>query len=1841
MHSIEITIQRRAAEGYPVVAEVQRPGGLPLRAEGLLELDAVELLSLLEPRAYGTLLGRGVFSGGVRDAFVAALAASDGRLRTLLFVEAPDLRGLRWERLCWPADGDWDFLALDQRVPFSIYLPSTTDRRFRDFGRADLRALLVVASPTGLERFGFQPFDDAGALATVTAGLEAVPFDVLSTVRGPPPTLDALCAALTDQPYTLLHVVAHGLFQKSTGDTAILLADDAGNAVPVDATTLIGRLGRITGPRGLPHLAFLSTCESADPRAEGALGGLAHRLVRDLGMPAVVAMTEKVSQATALALGRAFYPRLLQHGEVDRALTEATVDTASRADATVPALYSRLGARPLFSDDITRPPTPLELERALGRLDGLFRSRAPILMPRLNELATTLRRSIDQDPADLSEVARREREDALADLGALCEEVLDLSFQRLALGADPPVYDERCPFPGLRAFTPQDRRFFFGRDPLLDRLEADLERHPFLAVLGSSGSGKSSLVMAGLVGRLESRSDSLNFVRVVPGSTPIANLERGLRRSSLGPLLEGRGDRADGALLMVDQFEEVFTLCTDPAQQERYFAQLLSLSRVLPVVVTMRADFWGSVAPHADLRRAMEQHQILVPPMNPRELRGAIEQQAAAVGLRFDTDLAATILQDVTSEPGAMPLLQHALLELWKRRHGRWLRVEEYRAVGGVVQAISSTAETIWAQLDAGDRARVRHVFTRLTRVDADDHGGSRDTRRRVELSELIPAGEEPGPLHALVRRLADSRLVVTNRSSETGQETIEVAHEALIRHWPRLRSWLDEDRAMLQKLAMLAQAAREWDEGGREEGLLILRGSRLEDIEELRRSGRYPLSALESTYVDACVQYREDQKRAAEEQQQRELEQARLLAEAEAKRAEEAREAAILVQQRARVIGLVAVLAFVALGVAGVMWSRARKETERAEDETERAEKEAEKAEQRRKQAVASTLRANLISLENDPTAQALLLQENQEFRAVQAWQLGALSSANRPRADFALDRPYPESDGLHWHHGESIAFGPEGRVLAQYDGNARFEVWDLQRRRRSHARRLTASFFGGAMGLHSPDGGAAIFVRSPGSEPSLLLHTGSLELEDAPDVAPIYWPPVVRLDGRLAWLASGEGDCARFLWTQGAPEPRCLVPKGAETAPMALLLPGPRLLLEYGAAENAWSRAKKDLGTSPILVRSIDSGALLDSWVLEHSTGNDELALYPSPDGWMVAAVDGGVFLRLLRFQADGSHETGPPEVVVLRDSRWDARLGPDSALFPSGGVFLEGTLSGWRTDDSLLADMDVGTRTGQPVAFGPDGVVAIAGGNAVHLVDPTLGSKDMLYAHDGPVRDLVLSPDGRRLASADALTMRVWTVPPAVGTTRLRGEWTLVDASDSGAALLRGPTGLWLFPAEAGEARRLLTTEDADAGFLGGEQPSLLGPECRFLGAGTDQSVARPWDAARMLGAGAQVRLHGSDAWGLDTSGEPFCAPLPVPTRSESRWDEIVQEDQVFPGVGAVVWSGLSAHLLKPDGSVDLIQWREAGRPMSDAPQGLHPTEIAVSIRLAPSGLELVSLLASGRGFGVGPFKIPIASLTAPKEGEFWESEAVGSSTSLLTFPGTEPSDTPQSIVSLNGWSVPAWSGDGTRAALASGDAIGIWTQGQEPRFVGRGRTFLGSRLHFVPDGEHLVEVGPYTTRVWPTGAGMSLTEAEAEGLVVRSAEGAPFPPQLARRSQTQATQISLLGDEGEGVLAVDMQPTHGGKGLVILRSGRKTSWLERVVVDPGRAAEEVLEQPGCLQPGWRALHLGESTAEANTAFCACQERKGYDTSIAPCTPEPPVSASDPPTEPEDPSPTAPPG
>jgi len=405
-----------------------------------------------------------------------------------------------------------------------------------------------------------------------------------------------------------------------------------------------------------------------------------------------------------------------------------------------------------------------------------------------------------------------------------------------------PEASTSCPWPGLLAYGMDDAEEFFGRDletaTCLRRLAAD----GVVVVVGASGSGKSSLVRAGIAASL--RRNGRRVVVVTPdGNRPLDSL------SGLPPV-------GDSGVLVVDQCEAAVMSCDDLDERNAFFAALVAHAAHAPLVVALRADRVGDVSAHADFARLVERGLFLLGPMSEENLRAAVEGPARQAAVLLEPGLVDLIVRDVLDEPGALPLMSHALRQTWIGREGRTLTVAAYRETGGIRGAVAQSAETVYAGVDADQRPKLRELLLRL--VSPSDTGDP--ARARVSRHSL--AGH-PG-YEQLIERLVAARLLTSD------EEVVELAHEALARAWPRLRDWLDEDVDGIRVLRHLTTAATDWDALGRPQSELY-RGVRLTQAAEWRSRTHTELTAVERDFLDASLEREAVDLRTAQAQVTRE----------------------------------------------------------------------------------------------------------------------------------------------------------------------------------------------------------------------------------------------------------------------------------------------------------------------------------------------------------------------------------------------------------------------------------------------------------------------------------------------------------------------------------------------------------------------------------------------------------------------------------------------------------------------------------------------------------------------------------------------------------------------------------------------------------------------------------------------------------------------------------------------------------------------------------------------------------------------------------------------------------
>jgi len=913
-------------QGYPVEAELDDGSRY---TGGQLKLDRQTLLAQqLDAEAYGMTLFNAVFADEIRRAYDKATGAAEvqsgGRLRVRLWVdnEAVELHAIAWERLYHLHKGRPVPLGASALTPLSRYT-SLEAREPAPIPDTPIRMLVAVSNPLDLPG-GLAPANVDVEIDNLRRSLSALKKQgkvEVTIMPGRTGVSSSLRSKLEAEGYTLLdgvtnlfniaphlarchifHFIGHGAFRRKTergeGVAALYLekSDGAWQAVrDEEIVSMFTALGT------LPHLVFLVACESAlrEEQAETPFVGLGPKLVH-AGVPAVVAMQAQVPVEMARLLAGEFYAQLAEHGEADRALNQARLQVfdAKRTEWAIPVLFMRIRR---------------------GRLFG----------------------------ADADE--------------------------------DAPAPGEP-PYKGLEYFGEKDADKFYGREALTAKLVGKLRLSRFLPIIiGASGSGKSSVVRAGLLPALSrgAKLDDGTFppegsaawmtFTLTPGAKPLDALAAALTRDEESATatttfiddlaidkrslhlralkLLSRRPEAHRVLVVVDQFEEIFTLTRDESERKAFIDALLYASTEVAdgatvVIIIFRADFYAYCAQYANLREAVATLQEFVGPMSREELRRAIEEPARVNGWDIEPGLVDLILKEVGEEPGALPLMQHALLETWKRRRGRMMTLRGYNDAGGIRGAIAKTAEAIYQALPPEQQTIARRIFLKLVELGE----GTQDTRRRAELAELHPRAEERALGESVLKKLVDNRLIVTT------DKTAEVAHEALIREWPTYREWVNANRAALKVHRELSRAAREWEAIPAPEGLHW--GLKLYEAEEWARDNPGEMSPIEEKFLAASREEANREAREKEAQRQRELEQAKRLAEERSRAAEAAQKAADSEKKRAeeqvlatrrqqtltRIAAAVGGVALIAAVVAGVFWFQADASTRRAEASAQEA---------------------------------------------------------------------------------------------------------------------------------------------------------------------------------------------------------------------------------------------------------------------------------------------------------------------------------------------------------------------------------------------------------------------------------------------------------------------------------------------------------------------------------------------------------------------------------------------------------------------------------------------------------------------------------------------------------------------------------------------------------------------------------------------------------------------------------------------------------------------------------------------------------------------------------------
>lgn len=1046
-------------------------------------------------------------------------------------------------------------------------------------------------------------------------------------------------------------------------------------------------------------------------------------------------------------------------------------------------------------------PDPAEDVRELARLARrLLPTEASFV-----ELAQRVEVATDAPPADA--------------LAQACRTALEPT----AIAA-PRRIEERNPYKGLRPFTEADAGDFFGREGLIRRLVARLgapgRGSRFLAVVGASGSGKSSVVRAGLVpairdGALGGLEDPF-VAEMFPGEHPIDELEAALLRIAAHPLprLRERLDSGSRGLLevvdlvapgeaevvvIVDQFEEAFTLTTDERERE-LFLESLRVAAADPesrlrVIVTLRADFYDRPLVYPRFGELLAERTEAVPPLIPDELEQAIRAPAERVGVRPDPGLVAELIADVAHQPGALPLLQYALTELFERRDEDRLSLAAYQDVGGVAGALSARAEQIYEAAGPSGQRATKQVFLRLVTLGE----GREDTRRRVTRSELDALEVEQEAIDSVLDTFGRHRLLTFDREPSTREPTVEIAHEALLSAWGRLRTWIDDAREDLRQERGLARAAAEWRASDGDPSFL-LRGARLEQLESWAATTDLAIGRSERAYLKASV----DQHDREQEEEERRRE----------------REVRIERRSARRLRGLVAVFAAAAL-IATTLIVVAR-------DQRGRAEREARIASARELAAAA------LANLEADPELSVLLAIEAVEttgsaearreaeealHRALVASRLelevpgvGGLLAWS-PRGVFVTEGPQDSGVieirdaetgesvlSFHGHDGDviDVAFSLDGSRLASTGEDGTLKVWDPSTGRllsslvaRGHASGPSFSGDGSlvAAAWAQPTDEVRVLDLSTDRVVSTVRVPGAIDTALSPDgkrVAVARSGPVGEVgavfdvtSGEEAFALAGPNCCASptYRGVSWSPDGRLVAASSEGTARVWDAETGSlrqTLLGHSGSVFGvAWSPDSSRLVTGgsdgTAKVWEFGSDGVRERWSLSaQETKSGIVGVAFSPDGTRVMAGDASSSaVQVWDLRPTGNAEwanlsaPGYPAAEFMPDGRrvvtssWEGRvdrLGAGALTIWDLQTGRKMRMIGPPNDYFAFTSFAV-SPDGSSIALGGDSDPECCGGpSAARAWDTSTGEELWRIADDRTVNEVAFSPDGEYLATAD---------------------------------------------------------------------------------------------------------------------------------------------------------------------------------------------------------------------------------------------------------------------------------------------------------------------------------------------------------------------------------------------------------------------------------------------------------------------------------------------------------
>ncbi|MBD1833320.1 PD40 domain-containing protein [Cyanobacteria bacterium FACHB-472] len=1001
----------------------------------------------------------------------------------------------------------------------------------------------------------------------------------------------------------------------------------------------------------------------------------------------------------------------------------------------------------------------LEFERAIEQSDRTLLVLSPAyLADGFNQFIDLLAQCYGFDlatwpviPLVLQSVKLPPRLNALVKLNATNPTEWEEATRRLCADLKQPVPalspKSLCPYPGMVPFSEDNCDRFFGRDAEVKKLIERLRLHPFISVIGPSGNGKSSLVFAGLIPALR-RSGLFGsgewLVRSIrPGETPLTELETALGNDLANPTLAvtqalASQSNAQRLLLVIDQFEEVFTLAQEEAAPfQKALLHLIDTPNCY-LILTVRADFYPQLM-ESLLWRTIQSYRMEVVPLDAVGLREAIIRPAESVGVFIEAALIERLVADAAGEPGALPLIQETLVLLWEKVERRFLPLRAYEALvltspaysnfdgsnrTGLQAAIANRADFALVALSEEERQVARRIFLRLIQFGE----GRADTRRQQSVEQLRVSGDDASLFDRTLLYLAEHRLLTLSGGEEDSSRKVDLAHEALISGWPALRWWLIERREAEQTRRRLVRQVEEWVRLGKGSGGLL-------DEVELAEAERWRESpdAAELGYEETLLTLVEASKRAIQEAKereeaarQRELDLIRERLEQEEKASEQERKARKAAQTRTNVAITAAGLVSIAAVVALWQWNQAVQ----GEIKTLTALSKSELSQNNQLEGLIQSVRAGKKLKQPN-----FLLPNRVRLETV----------ATLAKAVYEVQ----ERDRLEGHSREvrSVSFSPDGSMIATASKDATIRLWSLDEREFPPPLKLddisvtSVSFSPDSQMIASGNEEGMVTLWNPDGKKlrSFRAHNQNVQINS------VSFSP----DGQKIASAAAERTIKlwnRKLWNRDGKPLGTLEGHTGEVTSVSFS-PNDEMIASASADKtiNLWNKEGKLLKT-----------------LKGHTDTVKSVSFSPdgqSPDGQSLASASEDGTVRL--WNLNNKQE------LILDDHNGsvnDVSFSPDGQTLASVGE--DNTVKLWSKDGILLETLKGHTAPVKSVSFSPDGktLVSVGDDNTVRIWNLNDNSSfNVLTGHSAPVSSVSSSPKGQTLASVSLDgEVKLWKLP-----------------------------------------------------------------------------------------------------------------------------------------------------------------------------------------------------------------------------------------------------------------------------------------------------------------------------------------------------------------------------------------------------------------------------------------------------------------------------------------------